>query len=66
MGTKINNQEIVGLRLPVNTLAELATIDASAPENVNTVRICSDSTPANIVWSNGTDWIAVDDGTIAA
>lgn len=66
MGTKTNAQLIVGLSLPVNTLAELAVLDPTDIVNLHTVRICSDSTPPNIVWCDGTNWIAADDGAAAA
>jgi hypothetical protein len=66
MGTKLNAQLIDGLALPVNTLAELAVLDPTDIVNLNTVRICSDSTPPNLVWCNGTIWVAADDGLTAA
>lgn len=66
MGTKTNQQLIVGLSLPVYTLAELAILDPTDIVNLNTVVLCSDSTPPNMVWCDGTNWIAADDGLTAA
>lgn len=66
MGTKTNAQLIDQLSVPINTLAELAVLDPTDPANLHTIRICSDSTPPNIVWCDGTNWIAADDGLTAA
>jgi hypothetical protein len=66
MGLNVNAMKIDGLSVPINTLAELAVLDATKPENVNTLRLCSDATPPALVFSDGAVWISTDDGTEAA
>jgi hypothetical protein len=50
------------LELPAYTLATVPP----AADNKHCLILITDATPPCLAWSNGTNWIATDDGTTAA
>jgi len=54
--------QVFKLTLSAFTLANVP----DAVEWKNAVILVTDSTPAALCWSNGTNWIATDDGTTVA
>lgn len=54
--------EVERFELPAYTLATVP----DAAENKYCLIVITDATPACLAWSNGTNWIATDDGLTAA